>query len=96
MFGAATVVRRIALTYDQVQAYNPPPNPAKLTDSRCKAYIKQFGNESWELDALNPTVIHDLITEHVDELTDFELLRSRKERLREEKDSMQQYLEMME
>ena len=51
---------------------------------------------SWELDALNPTVIHDLITEHVDKLTDFELLRSRKERLREEKDSMQKYLEMME
>lgn len=96
MFGAATVVRRIALTYDQVQAYNPPPNPAKLTDSRCKAYIERYGDESWELDALNPTVIHDLITEHVDKLTDFELLRSRKERLREEKDSMQKYLEMME
>ena len=96
MFGADTEVRRIALTYDQVQAYNPPPNPAKLTDSRCKAYIERYGDESWELDALNPTVIHDLITEHVDELTDFELLRSRKERLREEKDSMQQYLEMME
>lgn len=96
MFGAATVVRRIALTYDQVQAYNPPPNPAKLTDSRYKAYIERYGDESWELDALNPTVIHDLITEHVDKLTDFELLRSRKERLREEKDSMQKYLEMME
>ena len=96
MFGAATVVRRIALTYDQVQAYNPPPNPAKLTDSRYNAYIERYGDESWELDALNPTVIHDLITEHVDKLTDFELLRSRKERLREEKDSMQKYLEMME
>ena len=46
MFGAATVVRRIALTYDQVQAYNPPPNPAKLTDSRCKAYIERYGDES--------------------------------------------------
>lgn len=57
MFGAATVVRRIALTYDQVQAYNPPPNPAKLTDSRYKAYIERYGDESWELDALNPTVI---------------------------------------
>lgn len=96
MFGADTMVRRIALTYDQVQAYNPPPNPAKLTDSRCKAYIEEYGDESWELDALNPTVIRDLITKHVEDLTDFELLRSRKERLREEKDSMQQYLSLME
>lgn len=96
MFGAATVVRRIALTYDQVQAYNPPPNPAKLTDSRCKAYIERYGDESWELDALNPTVIHDLITEHVDKLTDFELLCSRKEHLRKEKNDMQKYLEMIE
>lgn len=92
MFGAATVVRRIALTYDQVQAYNPPPNPAKLTDSRCKAYIEQYGDESWELDALNPTVIHDLITEHVTELTNYELLCNRKERLREEKNDMQNIL----
>lgn len=81
MFEADTEVRRIALTYDQVQAYNLPPNPAKLTDSRCKAYIEQYGDESWELDALNPTVIHDLITEHVDKLTDFELLCNRKEQL---------------
>ena len=96
MFGAVTVVKRIALTYDQVLAYSPPPNPAKLTDSRCKAYIEQYGDESWELDALNPTVIHDLITEHVDSLTDFELLRSRKERMRKEKNSMHKYLEMIE
>lgn len=96
MFGANTEVRRIALTYDQVQAYNPPPNPAKLTDSRCKAYIERYGDESWELDALNPTVIHDLITEHVDKLTDFELLCSRKEHLHKEKNDMQKYLEMIE
>jgi len=58
-------VRRIALNMAQVQNYNPPPNPAKLTDSRATAYIEKFGDESWELDALTPTTIDELIQEHV-------------------------------
>ena len=58
-------VRRIALNYDQVEQYSPPPNPAKLTDSRAQGYISRFGDESWELDALEPQVINDLITENV-------------------------------
>jgi hypothetical protein len=29
-------VRRIALNMDQVEEYDPPPNPAKLTDSRVR------------------------------------------------------------
>jgi hypothetical protein len=52
---------RIALNDDQVQQYEPPPNPAKLTDSRAKGYIARFGYESWELDALRPDVMADLI-----------------------------------
>jgi hypothetical protein len=52
---------RIALNTDQVRRYNPPPNPAKLSDSRATGYIARFGKESWELDALNPDVIADLI-----------------------------------
>ncbi len=56
---------RIALNIDQVEEYNPPPNPAKLSDSRATAYIARFGDESWELDALRPTVIAELITEAV-------------------------------
>lgn len=54
-------VDRIALNMDQIYRYNPPPNPAKLTDSRAKAYIEEFGDESWELDALSPTTVDELI-----------------------------------
>lgn len=56
---------RLALNNDQVRQYKPPPNPAKLTDSRIKDYISQFGRSSWELDALEPNVIVGLIREHV-------------------------------
>jgi hypothetical protein len=65
-------LKRLALNMDQVETYSPPPNPAKITDSRATAYILQYGNESWELDALEPTVIADLIRNAVDDVRDQE------------------------
>lgn len=62
-FNADIEVRRLALTWEQIQLYNPPPNFAKITDSRADAYIEEFGENSWELDALNPSVIISLIEE---------------------------------
>jgi hypothetical protein len=61
---------RIALNMDQIQQYNPPPNPAKSTDSRFKTYADLHGDDSWELDALDPTVIADLIRNKIVELRD--------------------------
>ncbi|MDR1264744.1 MAG: hypothetical protein LBK42_04060 [Propionibacteriaceae bacterium] len=69
-FGADVEVRRIALNADQIEAYNPPPNPAKLTDSRAGSYIERFGDESWELDALDPKTLVDLITAEIDSCLD--------------------------
>jgi hypothetical protein len=63
-------VHRLALNMDQVQLYNPPPNPAKQTDSRYFAYVGQYGDECWELDALTPTVLRDLVRGAVEELRD--------------------------
>ena len=70
MFGADVYVKRVALTMDQVTTYNPPPNPAKITDSRCGKYIDQYGEESWELDALEPQMLTKLITNEVTALRD--------------------------
>src|SRR6185437_8884350 len=54
-------VTKLALTWDQIQKYNPPPNPAKLSDSRAKAYIAKHGTSSWEVDALPPNVLQQII-----------------------------------
>jgi len=65
------VVHRIALTYEQVQQYNPPPQPAKKSDSRFKQYQAQTGlDESWELDALEPDVLNTLIQDNIDHFRD--------------------------
>lgn len=58
-------VRRVALNMDQVEQYDPPPNPAKITDSRARGYITRHGGSSWELDALEPTVLAGLVEAHV-------------------------------
>lgn len=63
-------VRRLALNMDQIEQYDPPPNPAKETDSRAVGYIEEFGESSWELDALEPTVIDALIEEQIQGLVD--------------------------
>lgn len=72
LFESDVIVERIALTMEQVDELSPPPNPAKLTDSRCRSYIENYGDESWELDALEPDYIVNLIQEKVAELTDFD------------------------
>ncbi len=63
-------VRRIALNMNQVNQYNPPPNPTKFTDSRASGYIQSFGTSSWELDALDPPVLTALIEDELDTLID--------------------------
>lgn len=63
-------VRRIALNFDQVRQYNPPPNPAKETDSRSGSYKRLHGSQSWELDALDPSTLAALIRTHVEGIRD--------------------------
>ena len=72
LFGGCEDIRRIALNMKQIRKYSPPPNPAKLTDSRCAAYIDEYGPESWELDALEPRVLKALIEKHVSKLRDMD------------------------
>lgn len=63
-------VKHIGLTSAQVRLYNPPPNPAKMSDPRATWYVEQFGRTSWEVDALNPDVLHQIIDTEILALID--------------------------
>jgi hypothetical protein len=78
-------VERIALNMDQINLYTPPPNPAKITDSRASGYIRLYGNDSWELDALDPSVLDALIKEKIDQYIDYSLWDKRIEQEEREK-----------
>jgi hypothetical protein len=63
-------VHRLALNWDQVETWQPPENPAKETDSRYQAYADEFGESSWELDAVEPRTLADLVRDGIDDLID--------------------------
>jgi hypothetical protein len=63
-------VRRLGLTFEQTAEYNLVPDPAKQSDVRFAAYAEQFGDESWELDALRPQVIDQLIRDAIKSVVD--------------------------
>lgn len=75
---ADVTLHRIALNMQQIEEQKPPPNPAKATDARFKDYQRQFGYESWELDALTPTYLRELVKQHVEPYIDFEAWEARK------------------
>lgn len=75
-------IARVALTIDQVREKDPPPNPAKTTDPRAAHYIAEYGDESWELDALEPRYIETLITETVESYIDYEKLNKQRAKQR--------------
>jgi len=75
-----TDFRRIALNMVQVEEYGPPPNPAKTTDSRYAAYIREYGESSWELDALDPATLAALVRAEIEALLDPERWAAARER----------------
>lgn len=88
-FGVEDVtVKRIALNLDQVKKYNPPPNFAKESDSRAAEYIVKFGRQSWELDALSPSVITKLIKTNVDAITNKKKIAARQALQAEQRTSL--------
>lgn len=68
--GATVDVQRIALNMAQIEQFSPPPNPAKMKDTRAGDYIRKFGLASWELDALKPEVLSELIKDKIAEYFD--------------------------
>lgn len=69
-FGAEVNVHHIALTFEQIKQYEPPPNPAKFSDPRAKAYVAEHGRTSWEVDALKPQVMIKLVSKSIEEYID--------------------------
>lgn len=63
-------VNRIALNFDQIEEYNPPPNYAKATDARFQGYMELYGTDSWELDALDPATLDMLIDDNIGQVID--------------------------
>jgi hypothetical protein len=88
-------VDKLALTMDQVDEYDPPPNPTKLSDSRAKNFIAQYGDSSWEVDALEPTVLQELITNALEEVLDMDVMNVVKKQERKDQERLRKAVKNM-
>lgn len=85
-------VERIALTMPQIEARNPPPYWAKVGDSRSPGYVARFGQDSWELDALRPNELREVVEEAVVGVRDEKALQEIEEREEVLKDHIRDFL----
>ena len=85
-------IKPIGLTMEQIKKFNPPPNPAKLKDPRGTGYIKKYGNVAWEVDALNPETLLELVKKNVEKLIDMDLFN---DQLLKEEDDKEKLREML-
>jgi hypothetical protein len=84
-------LHRVALNMNQVRELNPPENPAKITDSRARSYISRFGQSSWELDAIEPSALANLVRQAVTKLIDKKKWAASGKRQQEMRDELNDY-----
>ena len=66
IFGCGDVeLERIALNIDQVRDFNLPSQTVKEKDKRTPGYKKKFGDQCWELDALAPEKLVELVDSEI-------------------------------
>lgn len=86
-------VKQLALNMKQVRAYEPPENPAKIDDPRAKNYIENYGDSSWELDALQPSVLVDICKRGIESEIDVNLYNDMLETENDQKIVIGKFLE---
>jgi len=70
--------KRVALTKQDIIDYNLPHNPkaVKESDTRCKKFVKKFGEYAVELDALPPNILEQKIKTAIESEIDIDLFNS--------------------
>lgn len=58
-------IQPIGLTMAQIKKYKLPPNPTKLTDTRSAKYVEEFGTTCWEVDALDPQTLTNIVESNI-------------------------------
>jgi hypothetical protein len=63
-------LRRIALTADQVGSLPSFPASDKTKDTRYRWFVNRYGDQCWELDAMDPRVLRNLVEDAIQALID--------------------------
>ena len=79
-FGTDVKIIQIGITMEQIKELDPPPNPAKITDPRAGWYLDKYGESSWEVDALSPQFMANVIKESIENSLDMNIFNDVLER----------------
>jgi hypothetical protein len=73
-FRVKVEIVKCAILHEDIDRYNLPPNFAKQTDTRRKAFVEKYGDKCVELDALPVDVLKNRIIEAVESRMDMKAL----------------------
>jgi hypothetical protein len=72
-------IKRVAITYKQIQRHHLPASPLKKFGQKRTEYLEKYGNDVWEADALNPEVLMKTLEEEIRGLIDWEIWDKKEE-----------------
>ncbi|MCL4336235.1 MAG: hypothetical protein M1344_03275 [Candidatus Thermoplasmatota archaeon] len=93
LFGMDLEFHRIALSHEQVREMDLIPAPVKTTDSRSARFIEQNGELVYELDAIEPSRLKEIIVSSVLEYFDEDIEAEKEEKEREGRDEIRSILD---
>ena len=76
---------KVALTHDHVNQLSlPAGGKAKKKDSKAKKFIDKYGDDVWELEALAPTALQEILSGVIDSVIDIEAFNHETDREKED------------
>lgn len=91
----AIEIKRIGLNYDQVERFKLRPNPVKIADPRALSYIGRYGEECWELDALPPNELQNIVEKEIKNYIDQRAWDAKMEEIERERGEIRDRIEEM-
>jgi len=89
-------VKKIALTWNQVERYKLFPRPCKPKDRRTPRYVAKYGNRAYDLEALDPKVLREITERELRKLIPIERLRELELREKVERAAVKLVRELLE
>jgi len=86
---------RVAVSYEQIREYDLVTRPVKKSDTDAEEFMRRYGDVSCELEAMPPTTVRRLLTEHLHEHMSADRLRVLKLAEEEERKGLAQIHDLL-
>ena len=82
------IVKRAALTFEQIRKYNLPPSPLKKAGQKRREYLEKYGNSVWELDSLDPYTLIKILESEIRKYIEWKEWKQREEEIKKLKQNL--------